>query len=102
MAGLVPAISLHVARPCPPKRDARVKCSARTHSRRVFGDIADTSSLHGLGCLGGHPCHGERRRSWTSGVSSLSLQGRKGRTGGSFAAGSGFTRTPVTSGLAAG
>src|ERR1700733_8927326 len=30
--------------------DARVKCMARGHPRRVFGDMTDTSSLHGIGC----------------------------------------------------
>jgi hypothetical protein len=32
--------------------DCRVKCSARTHHRRVFGDMTDTSSLHGFGSKG--------------------------------------------------
>jgi len=44
--------------------DGRVKCSARRHDRQVFGDIADTSSLHGNGfeeavhALAGGVAHG--------------------------------------------
>src|SRR5690349_19228953 len=31
-------------------RHGRACCIARGHPRRVFGDIIDTSSLHGFGC----------------------------------------------------
>src|SRR5258708_39623400 len=32
--------------------DGPVECSARRHDRRVFGDIAETSTSHGLAFLG--------------------------------------------------
>ena len=51
MAGLVPAI--HVLLRSREDVDARHKCIARRHPRRVFGDMTDTSSLHTFGCQGG-------------------------------------------------
>ena len=64
--------------------------------------MTDTSSLHGFGLQGGHPCRGARCRSWTSGVSLFDWRCRKGRTGASCAGGSGSILTPATSGSAAG
>ena len=42
------------------KMSSRSLCSARTDHRRVFGDMADTSSLHGLGNVGGRPLPARR------------------------------------------
>src|SRR5580704_16478972 len=78
--------------------DCRVECLARAHRRRVFGDMTDTSSLHGFGCQGGHPCRGKRCQLWISGVSLFDLQCRKGRTGENFAGGSESIQIPATSG----
>ena len=66
-------------------------CLARGHDRRVFGDMVDTSSLHGIGLQGGHPCHGERCRLWSSDASLYGSRCRKERIGGSCADGSGFS-----------
>ena len=65
--------------------------------------MTDTSSLHGIGFQGGHPCRGTRCRSHGSASANLfGLRCRKVRTGGSSAVGSAFILTPATSGLSAG
>src|SRR6185295_16878189 len=73
-------------------------CMARGHDRRVFGDMTDTSSLHGIGCKEAHPCHGKRCRLWSSDESSYGLRCRPERIGGSCAGGLGFIRILATSG----
>ena len=100
MPGLDPGIHRKTLRS--KRMDCRVKCSARGHSRHLFGDIPDTSSLRGFGNKGAHPCRGERYRLWTSGVSLFDWQSRRARTGGSCAVGSGSTPIRATSGLPAG
>src|SRR6185503_2029204 len=73
-------------------------CLARTHSLRVFGDIADTSSSHGNGCLGGRPCPGARCRLWMRGVNLFDLHVSRERTGANCVVGSGSVLTSDTNG----
>jgi hypothetical protein len=50
--GLDPRVHLFRNKFVAKKMDCRVKCSVRTDHRRVFGDMTDTSSLHGFGSKG--------------------------------------------------